>query len=851
MTDDARPPQDIRQNVSTTGGSSSLVAGRDATQHITTAYTGPPPPTPTALRSLPRDVDDFTGRDHQLQHLLTAAGPHRVLSVHTVDGMPGVGKTALVTHLAHRLAPHYPDAQFFEPLHAHTPGQAPAKPVDVLADLLTRLGTTAQHLPPTLEGRQALWRDRTAEQRLLLFLDDALDHAQIQPLLPSGPGCLTLITSRRRLIALNGALALPLDTLPSDEAGALFLRIARHTSQPADTASLARIVELCSGLPLALVILAGRLARHPAWTLHWLADTFAATQHRLDELSAGDHPGDLAVRTAFAMSYRDLPAQRQRVFRSMGLHPGPDTDAYATAALTAIPLHQARHQLEELYTDHLLDETTPGRYHPHDLLRTYAHTLTTEHDAAEDRKRAVGRLWDYYQRTAQSAERHLTGTHHPDTPSAAAPAAPAAPAAASPPLADRAGALSWMHAERANLLACLDTATTDQATRMIDLTASMASFLYQEGLWTQAATLHQRAATAAHDNANLSAEAAALDELGCVRLMTGEFAQAAGLHERALALYEDLGTRLGQANALDGLGCARLATGEYAQAAGLHERALALYEDLDNRLGQANALHELGSVRLMTGPYAQAAEFQERALALYEDLGNRLGQANALNLLGRARLAIGEYAQAAEFYERALAVSEDLGNRLVQANALDGLGCARQATGEYGQAAELHERALAVSEDLGDRFGQAGALFGLGCARLATGEYAQAAGLHGRALALYEDLGDRQAQAEVLNSMGALLAESAGPQGALASYQQALKLARQIQSPLDEARALDGVAHCLVRVGDPPAALAPLRQAVGIYRRIGAAEAKPAAARLSALKTEDVGVPSSAEESTD
>ncbi|WP_405842538.1 tetratricopeptide repeat protein [Streptomyces sp. NBC_01518] len=848
MTDDAQPPQDIRQNVSTTGGSSSLVAGRDATQHITTAYTGPPPPTPTALRSLPRDVDDFTGRDHQLQHLLAAAGPHRVLSVHTVDGMPGVGKTALVTHLAHRLAPHYPDAQFFEPLHAHTPGQAPAKPVDVLGDLLTRLGTTAQHLPPTLEGRQALWRDRTADQRLLLFLDDALDHAQVQPLLPSGPGCLTLITSRRRLIALNGALALPLDTLPSDEAGALFLRIARHTSQPADTAPLARIVELCSGLPLALVILAGRLARHPAWTLHWLADTFAATQHRLDELSAGDHPGDLAVRTAFAMSYRDLPAQRQRVFRSMGLHPGPDTDAYATAALTAIPLHQARHQLEELYTDHLLDETTPGRYHPHDLLRTYAHTLTTEHDAAEDRERAVERLWDYYQRTAQSADRHLTRTHHPDPPP---PAAPAAPEAAAPPLADRAGALSWMHAERANLLACLDTATTDQATRMIDLTASMAAFLYQEGLWTQAATLHQRAATAAHDNANLSAEAAALDELGCVRLMTGEYAQAAGFHERALALYEDLDNRLGQAAALDGLGCVRLMTGEYAQAAGFQKRALALYEDLDNRLGQANALHELGSVRLMTGPYVQAAGFHERALALYEDLDNRLGQANALYGLGCVRQATGEYAQAAGFHERALALCEDLDSRFGQANALYGLGCARLMTGEYAQAAGFQKRALALYEDLGDRLGQTGALYRLGCVRQATGEYAQAAGFHERALALCEDLGDRQAQAEVLNSMGALLAESAGPQRALASYQQALKLARQIQSPLDEARALDGVAHCLVRVGDSQAALAALRQAVGIYRRIGAAEAKSAAARLSALKAEDVGAPSSAEESTD
>ncbi|MEU5424651.1 tetratricopeptide repeat protein [Streptomyces olivoreticuli] len=571
----------------------SMQAGRDINRP--TIMEAPAPVRPTVTHSLPQDIADFTGRDAELQRLLAAAAPGQVATVHTVDGMPGVGKTALVTRAAHLLAERFPDGQFFHELHAHTPGQAPAQPVDVLAVLLTDLGIDPRNLPPTLEGRSALWRDRLAGKQVLLVLDDAADHAQVRPLLPGSIGCLTLITSRRRLVALDGARPLPL-----------------------------------------------------------------------------------------------------------------------AAALDGAPLAATRRRLEMLYTDHLLDETAPGRYQPHDLLRTYAHT--THNDPADDREHSAERLWDYYRHTAQTADHLLSGAPQPDAPPTAAPTLP-----------DRASALAWMRTERANLIACLDTATTDQATRMVHLTAAMAAFLILEGPWTQAAVLHQRAATAAHHRADARAEAIALDDLGIVRVATGEYAEAARLYSRALALYEDLGDRYRQANTLNNLGIARLAAEEYEEAARLHWRALTLYEDLGSQYGQADTLDNLGNVRYMADDYAEAARLYEQALALFQDLGDCRGEANTLNSLGNVRYVADDYAEAARLYKRALALYEDLGNRYGQANALDSLGNVWQATEEYEEAAQLHEKALALFQGLGNRLGEASTRNDLGKVRQATGKHAEVA----------------------------------------------------------------------------------------------------------------------------
>ncbi|MBI0319462.1 XRE family transcriptional regulator, partial [Streptomyces javensis] len=295
----------------------------------------PPRPAPAALHStLPRDIAAFTGREGELHRLLRAAedGHAPVISIHTVDGMAGVGKTALVTHAAHQLAKRYPDGHRFVDLHAHTAGQPPADPADVLATLLISIGISPQNLPDTLEDRAAMWRDRLSGSRMLLILDNAASPDQVEPLLPASQECLVLVTSRRRLIALDGAEPLPLDTLPPDQAARLFTRLARRAPTDTDHRAVIEAVRLCGHLPLAITLLASRLAHHPNWDLTTFTDEFATAQDRLGELETSDR----AVAAAFDLSYQDLPPHLQHLFRHLGLHPGPDIDPYATAALTNV-----------------------------------------------------------------------------------------------------------------------------------------------------------------------------------------------------------------------------------------------------------------------------------------------------------------------------------------------------------------------------------------------------------------------------------------------------------------------------------------------------------------------------------
>ena len=812
----------MRIEVHADGNAQAYAAGRD--QYIT--HQAPAALAPvSAVRTLLRDVAAFTGRQAEVDQILAAAEPSRVVAIHAIDGMPGVGKTALAVHAAHQLTDRYPDGQMFLRLNAYTPGQNPASPAEALAALLLGLGVNPRSIPDGLEARARLWRDQLTGRRMLLVLDDAANHAQVEPLLPGAEGCLVLITSRHRLAALDGATPLPLDILAPADAALLFTRLAhRDTTTPADTDAVARIVELCGHLPLAIALLAGRLAHHPHWNLAEYAEEFAGSRDRLGELATSDR----AVAAAFGTSYQGLPPERQRLFRRLGLHPGTDTDTYASAALAGISLTQARRDLEALYESHLIDSPATGRYRLHDLIHAYARTLA-EQDPADDREASIGCLLEYYQHTVQRADRHFA-----NAPSPIIRAVGAAPAA-TPDLPTHQQALVWMRTERANLIACIHHATTTaQHSRAIHLTAALASFLRLQGPWDEAIALHQTAATAAHHIHDRLAEAGALWALGWLRYYTGDCAAAADLNQQALESYRALGDRLGEAGNLWALGWLRHETGDYEAATDLGQRALESYRALGDRLGEGYALWALSRTQTVTGNYAAAADLGQRALDIYQSLGDRNGEATALWELGRIRTVTGDYAAAADLGQRALDIYRSLGNRLGEAYAQCALARVRNLTKDYAVAADLGERALELYRSLGDRHGEATALRELGRVRTETGAYAAAGDLLHQSLILFQEVGNVQGEAEVLNSTGALVAKSAAPQRALVVYRQALDVARQAMSPLDEAHALEGI----VRSSDHHAALADLRQAVSIYRRIGVPEATSAAEYLAQLQAE-------------
>ena len=359
-----------------------------------------------ALRTLPRDTAAFTGRTRELDRLVAAvsetAATGGVIGIHAVDGMAGIGKTAFAVHAAHRLAARFPDGQIFLRLHAHTAGQRPVDPAEALATLLLTTGVAPQQIPPGLEARSAAWRGHLAGKKVLLVLDDAAGSDQVRPLLPGSAGCLVLVTSRRRLTALEEAAPISLGTLPPGEAADLFVRLAgRPGLQPAD-AAVAEVAALCGYLPLAIRLVAAGLRHHPAWTVTDLAAELATARDRLAALQAED----VSVAAAFDLSYQDLTAGQQRLFRRLGLHPGADIDAYAAAALDDTDLQATRRRLGELYDQNLIGEPARGRYRLHDLLREYARARAAADDAA-DNQAAIGRLLDYYLHTAVAAGQHV------------------------------------------------------------------------------------------------------------------------------------------------------------------------------------------------------------------------------------------------------------------------------------------------------------------------------------------------------------------------------------------------------------------------------------------------------------
>ncbi len=346
------------------GSTFTQVTGDQYSIHLS-----PAPPLP-AMCTLPVDTAAFTGRGEELRGIIAAvtaaAQAGRVVAIHAIDGMPGVGKTALAVHVAHRVAGRFPDRQLFLDLHAHTAGQPPTTPQAALAHLLTADGVDARYLPEGLDERAALWRDRMARKRVLLVLDNAASSGQVVPLLPGSAGCLVLVTSRRYLGDLPSAVPVLLDILPPEEALRMFLRLAPRAA--AEPARVAELVGLCGHLPLAIALLASLFSNRRSWTLGQLIEETKAT---LLTVAAENR----TVAAAFDLSYQYLPAERQRFFRHLGLHPGVDIDAYAAAALTGLSLDQASGHLDALYRDRLLDEPVYRRYRMHDLIRDYARAL--------------------------------------------------------------------------------------------------------------------------------------------------------------------------------------------------------------------------------------------------------------------------------------------------------------------------------------------------------------------------------------------------------------------------------------------------------------------------------------------
>ncbi|MGY1496459.1 ATP-binding protein [Streptomyces sp. QTS52] len=755
------------------------------------------------------------GRELELTQLIEENERGRVLAVHAVDGMAGVGKTALVTKAAHLLADRFPDGQIFVQLHAHSPSQQPVDPSEILVGLLMNSGVPPQFIPATLDARAAMWRDRLADKRVLLILDDAASRSQIEPLLPSSKDARVLITSRF-LLAIPGAKLLALGILSPEQAVHLFLRISRRSLAGPEADAVGEIVQQCGYLPLAITLLAARLAHRQACSVSQFAAEFAEfveAQDRLGAFEAEEAP----VATAFALSYRDLNADQKRLFCRLGLHPGSDIDAYATAALDNIPLLSARRHLSALHAHCLLDEPAAGRYRMHDLVREYARNLAAQ-GPVEDRRSATDRLLDYFFEAAQAANRHLVSRSRAGT-----RAISTCPRAV-PALATRNDALTWLRTERPNLIACINHAgVSGRHAHLVRLAGAVAAFLYQEGPWQEAAVLHRAAAVAARHTADLLGEADALFDFAAAQQLTGDYASAAEALESALTLYHAR-SRLGEADTLSALGTVRRLTRDHEESQQLQEKALAIYRAYSDPHGEADALHELGRLLFQAGNHRAMADLLTEAREIYHRVGDHHGQARTLHGLGAAEYQNGNYAAASTLFQQALKVSRAYGFRLIEANTLFDLSHVRYRAGDppgaitlMKQAAEqyrglgfslgeansaydlgtLHsftdnlltaisllQSAVQFYHRIGSRIVECNALYDLGRLQYRIGDYAGTVAASGEAITRHKEIGHTKWEREVHSAMGTLLAQPAGPHKACALYERAVQaFARISESP--------------------------------------------------------------------
>jgi transcriptional regulator with XRE-family HTH domain len=358
---------------------------------------------------LPVDVAGFTGRAEEIATVVASlvADVRPTPAIIVVTGTAGVGKTALAVHCAHQVRPWYPDGQLYINLRGFDPTGSVVSPGSVLRWFLDALGVPAARIPDDLDPQVGLYRTLLADRRVLVLLDNARDPEQIRPLLPAAPGCAALVTSRDQLVGLvatDNADPLPLGLLSPRAGGQLLAGRIGTGRASAEPDAVAEIVDRCARLPLALAIAAARAAAQPDLPLAALARDLTDRAHRLDVLATGDAGTD--PRSVFSWSHRALSPGAARLFRLLGLHPGPEFAVGTAASLAGMPARRVVPLLAELVRANLVEEYRPGWYALHDLLHAYAGQEARD-DPTEEPAAATGRVLAHYLHTAAEADRLL------------------------------------------------------------------------------------------------------------------------------------------------------------------------------------------------------------------------------------------------------------------------------------------------------------------------------------------------------------------------------------------------------------------------------------------------------------
>ncbi|WP_158891313.1 ATP-binding protein [Amycolatopsis anabasis] len=644
-------------------------------------------------QQLPHGVVKIVGREHELTMLDHGVDSRSRIVV--VNGTAGVGKTALCLHWARSAASRFPDGQLYVDLRGFDPSHPPLPAGDAIRGFLDGFDVPPERIPLRVDSQASLFRSIVAARRVLVVLDNARDADQVRSLLPGGLRSAVVVTSRTELTGLvvrEGVEQIKLGLL--EDADARQVIASRLDGISSDNDAVGKLASECAGLPLALSIVAGRVAQRRSFPLSILAEELRSTMRRLDALDTGD-PYTTA-RTVFSWSYEALPIAAKRLFRLLGLTTGADIALPAVASLAGLPPARTRNVLAELVRMNLLDEYVPGRYRFHDLLREYATERLGEEPMAE-RTATTTRLIESYLHTAVAVDAVL----NPHRLRIEVP--PPLPGVTAVQVASYRDALDWCVKEHQLAVGAVELAVHAGLDRHAwQLAWALVTYLRRFSHHQDRHTILHHALAAARRLGDRYAEAKVCRVLGKTLVRQGKQAAAEDFHVRAVFLFSKLGERAEEADALLGRAKLRWRQNRVSEAAADARRALFLAEAAESTNLRATALNAIGHYAMAIGNPEETITCCRMALALYREIHNDEGAADVLRVLGSAYHHLGKWEYAVTYYEESLALDIELRDCYHTALVLSQIGLTHQAAGRTEAATSAWRRSLELLEYLDD-----------------------------------------------------------------------------------------------------------------------------------------------------